>query len=301
MACYNPISAYRCSVSGEILFSDKGIGDRLDLPCGQCIGCRLERSRQWATRIMFESQMHKHNCFITLTYSNDFLPNPPSLRYSDFQAFMKRLRKYFEPTKVRFYMCGEYGDNNFRPHYHAILFGVDFADRYLHSRTSAGYNIDRSATLERLWPFGYSSIADVTFESAAYVARYVMKKVTGDLAEDHYAYVCPSTGEVSQLVPEFNRMSLRPGIGATWFDKYFTSDMVNDSVVINGVECKPPRYFDKLLERRDKLEMAERKAVREFKAYRRRDDNSSRRLKDREIVKRASLEKLNFGRGKFDG
>ena len=252
MPCYHPLSAWRDPASGAIEFVDRGRGDRLDLPCGRCIGCRLERSRHWATRIMFEAQMHQANSFITLTYDDANLPFPPSLDHSHFQKFMKRLRKKCGP--LRFYMCGEYGEQNFRPHFHACIFGTDFPDRVLWSVGPSGHNLYRSPLLESAWPFGFSSVADLSFESAAYVARYVLKKVTGDLAESHYSFTDVETGEVFQRVPEYARMSLKPGIGGSWFDKY-SSDVYNDDrdfVVVNGRTCKPPRYFDKLLRRVDR-------------------------------------------------
>lgn len=249
MPCYRPLTAWRDGL-GTVSFVDRGQGDQLLLPCGRCIGCRLERSRQWATRIMFEAQMHEASSFITLTYDDANLPFPPSLRYRDFQLFMKRLRiKY---GAVRFYMCGEYGESTFRPHFHACLFGLDFSDKVIWSVSPRGDHLYRSPNLERIWPFGISTIGELTFESAAYVARYVLKKITGDLAEEHYSWTDVDTGEVYAREPEFAHMSLRPGIGASWFDKY--SDDVyddHDFVVVNGKTCKPPRYFDKLLRRLD--------------------------------------------------
>lgn len=251
MPCYHPLSAWRDPVSGLVEFFDRGRGNRLDLPCGRCIGCRLDRSRHWATRIMLESQMHTVSCFVTLTYDDDHLPYPPSLDHSEFQRFMKRLRKRF--GAVRYYMCGEYGDHNMRPHYHACFFGLDFPDKVLWSVAPSGNNLYRSPSLEALWPLGFSSVAELSFESAAYVARYVLKKVTGDLAEDHYSFVDADTGEVFARVPEYAHMSTHPGIASSWFDKY-SGDVYSDArdfVVVNGRTCKPPRYFDKLLKRVD--------------------------------------------------
>ena len=247
MTCFSPISAWQTD-SGEIVFSERGkIRRSLDLPCGQCVGCRLERSRQWAVRCMHEAQLHDVNSFVTLTYDEAHCPK--SLVYSDFQKFMKRLRKV--RPGARFYMAGEYGEEFSRPHFHACLFGVGFPDRVEWSRSGSGSWLYRSAALERLWTYGFSSVGDLTFESAAYTARYVMKKVTGKLAAAHYSRLDLDTGELFDLVPEFNRMSLKPGIGAGWFNK-FKSDVYNfDSVVVNGHHCKPPRYYDKLLEATD--------------------------------------------------
>lgn len=243
----------------------------------------------WATRIMFESQFHSSNSFITLTYNDNNLPDPPTLDYTHFQKFMKRLRKHFGP--LRFYMCGEYGDLNRRPHYHACIFGTDFPDRLLHSVLSSGYNLYRSKTLESLWPYGYSSICDLSFDSAAYVARYCLKKITGDLAEEHYKYIHPATGEISQLTPEFAHMSLKPGIGSHWFDKY-KKHSSHDYVVINGRPCKPPRYYDKLLKRVDPDRLADFKETRQFDAYPRRLDNLPHRLAVKHEVQLAALRQL---------
>lgn len=244
MTCFSPIPAWQTE-SGEIVFAERGkIRRSLDLPCGQCVGCRLERSRQWAMRCMHEAQLHDENSFVTLTY--DEASCPSSLCYGDFQKFMKRLRKV--RPGARFYMCGEYGEKFRRPHFHALLFGVGFPDRSLWSTGGSGSSVYRSPTLERLWTHGFSSIGDVTFESAAYVSRYVMKKVTGNRAAAHYSSLDLDTGELLSLTPEFNRMSLKPGIGAEWFRKY-KSDVYNfDYVIVNGVQCRPPRYYDKLLE-----------------------------------------------------
>jgi hypothetical protein len=136
---------------------------------------------------MHEAKMHPKNCFITLTYNNEHLPSDGSLNYEVFQLFMKRLRKKYGKG-IRFYMCGEYGDKLGRPHFHACLFGHDFADKKLWKTTDSKSKLYRSAELEKLWPYGFSSVGDVTFESAAYVARYIMKKVSGDASESHYTF-----------------------------------------------------------------------------------------------------------------
>lgn len=206
MPCYKPLDAWRpdfSTGSKKLIFSYHparcaGPTPDLQVPCGQCVGCRLERSRQWAVRCVHESQLHKENCFITLTYASEHLPPDSSLHYRDFQLFMKRLRKKFTGKKIRFYMCGEYGENFGRPHFHACLFGHNFDDLKLW-KTQNNIPLYRSKILEELWPFGHSSVGSVTFESAAYVARYIMKKVTGEAAELHYTF-CRS----------FNRGDIRP-------------------------------------------------------------------------------------------
>lgn len=244
----------------------------------------------WATRILFESQLHDRNSFITLTYDDSHLPNPPTLVYKDFQDFLKRLRKKF--GKLRFYMCGEYGEQTFRPHFHACIFGTDFPDRVLFKRTRGGHNLYISADLAKLWPHGNSSVAELNFDTAAYVARYCLKKVTGDPAEAHYAWTDPDTGEIHQLEPEFAHMSLKPGIGGSWYDK-FRNGADCDYVVVNGHKCKPPRYFDKLLKRVNPKVFEYIKSDREQLAYDRRSDNTPERLVVREIVQLAALQQLS--------
>ena len=160
-----------------------------------------------------------------------------------------------EYTNVVLYARNE-GEDFSRPHYHALLFNCFFSDRKKHSTGDSGSVIYTSEALTKLWPFGFASIGDVTFESAAYCSRYIMKKVTGDLAESHYETVDLSTGEVSARVPEFNRMSLKPGIGAEWIKRYNKDVYPRDVVIARGHESKPPRYYDKFLQSfdADKLE-----------------------------------------------
>lgn len=287
MACFSPLLAWQLD-GGEIVFCERGkIKRELNLPCGQCIGCRLDRSRQWAVRCVHESQLHGSNVFVTLTYSDDFLPTDLSLHYRDFQLFMKRLRKV--KPGVRFYMCGEYGELGSRPHFHACLFNCFFDDRVLFSHLSSGSDIYTSAELEKLWPFGFCSVGDVTFESAAYVARYVMKKVTGPRADAHYERVDYATGEIKQASPEFNRMSLKPGIGGDWFRKFRSDVYERDYVVVNGVKMKPPKYYDKLLQAASDFSSDYIEFLRSEKARKLAPDNTPERLVVRETVARARL------------
>jgi len=267
MPCYHPMPAVRMS-DGSVRFvsrSKRGAQDSLELPCGQCVGCRLERSRQWAMRCLHEASLHQDNAFITLTYSDSNLPRGGSLDYSDFQNFMKRLRKRVG-TKVRFYCGGEYGQEQMRPHFHACLFGYDFPDKLYYKKTESGESIYTSKLLESLWPLGLSSIGNVTFQSAAYIARYCVQKVTGDLAEAHYR-VITDDGEIIDRVPEFNHMSLKPGIGKPWLEKFRTDVFPRDYVVVNGVKTKPPKYYDRLFEKEDPGTFSEIVAQRELDGY----------------------------------
>lgn len=206
----------------------------LEIPCGKCLGCRMERSRSWALRCLLESELYDDNCFITLTYSDHNLPENNSLDHSHFQKFMKRLRKKFNTDTIRYYMCGEYGEKRERPHFHAILFNFDFPDREFWS-----YDRDiilyRSDILEKLWPFGFSTVGDMNIASAGYVARYVIKKVKED--DDKYID--------SDRVPPYARMSRKKGIATDWYEK-FKSDVYPHDYIIdsNGAHHKPPKFFD---------------------------------------------------------
>lgn len=288
MPCFYPLQAWRLG-NGEIVFVERGdVLQSLLLPCGRCVGCRLERSRQWAVRIMHEASGSEDNSFVTLTYDDAHAPVHGSLNYGDFQRFMKRLRRAVGP--VRFFMCGEYGADRGRPHFHAGLFGVSFRnDRYRWRKGQGGYPIYRSPLLELLWPFGSSEIGELCRESAAYMARYTFKKVTGDLADRHYERIDNDTGEVVHRHPEFARMSLRPGIGANWFAKFNSDVYPHDRVVCKGVEGKPPRYYDTLLKRLapDVLESVQQARI--LDAVQFAPDCTVERLAVRELVTQARV------------
>jgi hypothetical protein len=290
MPCYSPIRAYRSrdginpdTGKWPIVFNIyDGYGDLpIDVPCGQCIGCRLERSRQWAIRCVHEASLYDNNCFVTLTFDDDHLDKNLSLNKRDFVLFMKKLRFKFGQG-IRFFHCGEYGFLLQRPHHHVILFNFDFPDKYLWDIRN-GNRLYRSPELEALWPYGFSSIGDVTFESCAYVARYIMKKVTGKNAGSHY----------NGREPEYITMSRRPGIAREWFDKYQTDVFPNDYVVIrNGLKCKPPKYYDNIYDKIDPKSMKHVKFNRKLDALKRKDDNFPRRLNVRERIQELRAEKL---------
>ncbi|QXP07841.1 MAG: replication initiator protein [Arizlama microvirus] len=302
MACYYPLIAY---LSGHqtnnktgksfrrVSFKETDEHDRqVSLPCGQCIGCRLERSRQWAMRCMHEAQLHENNCFITLTYNDENYPNNGSLIKSDFQKFLKKFRKAIAPARIRYYMAGEYGTNFGRPHFHACIFGYDFHDKKLHQRTASGSFIYRSQELEKLWTHGYSSIGDVTFESAAYVARYIMQKQTGKVDTNHYTFCDLTTGELVKLLPEYNNMSLKPGIGAEWYKKYKNDVYPHDYVELRGKKLKPPKFYDKLYAKENPYEYDQILYTREKQAKINPEEHSYERLLVKETVQKAKLQKL---------
>lgn len=230
----------------------------LSVPCGQCIGCRLERSRQWAIRCVHEAQQNEENIFATLTYDDENLPYRGSLQRSDLQKFFKRLRK--KVPKIRTFYCGEYGENLERPHYHALIFGWRPSD--LEILRDGEHKLYTSEKLSKTWGLGHTSFGDVTFESAAYVAGYVTKKITGDGADTHYSRSDPETGECYQLIPEFNGMSRSPPIGGAWLQKYGKDTYQKDELIMRGRPMKPPRAYDKLMEELDYDLLEEAKARR---------------------------------------
>lgn len=273
----------------------------VEVPCGQCIGCRLERSRQWAMRIVHESSLYDFNSFITLTYSERHMPYDFSLKVEHFQKFMKRLRKAREGQKIRFFHCGEYGEKEFRPHYHAILFGVDFPDRVTADLVNSPHPLYISEELTRLWPFGFSTIGDVTFESAAYCARYCVKKVTGEKAEAHYLAIDDQTGEVHTLKPEYTTMSRGGrtkagenlgGIGSRWYEKFKDDAYPSDFVVMRGQKMRPPKYYDSRYEitHPRELELVKRQRIKD--AARHKEDQTLERMRVREAVKTAQVRTL---------
>lgn len=282
MACYHPLSAWYAKERNDsgkrsITFRfSEGFKDRpVSVPCGTCIGCRLERAREWSVRCMHEASLYEENSFVTLTYDDAHLPEGGSLRPDDFVRFMKRLR-HVKPG-VRFFQCGEYGDRFGRPHHHAVLFNCGFADREFY-RERKGVRLDTSRELAELWPYGFSTVGEVTFDSAGYVARYTLKKVGG---------AAPLPGRMK----EYLTMSRRPGIGRGWIDKFHKDVYPNDELVVNGHVTKPPRYYD------DRAAKLDEEAFKELK-FRRRvgaandPDGTGRRLVVREVVKRAATSRL---------
>ncbi|UOF82976.1 replication associated protein [Microviridae sp.] len=306
MPCYRPLRGYRApfpNAKGKYpLFSIRprdselpapGGAAAVDIPCGRCSGCLLERSRVWAVRCVHEASLYENNCFVTLTYSDGFLPSDRSLSKRHFQLFMKRMRKAYG-SKIRFFACGEYGETWKRPHYHACIFNFDFPDKVLW-KVRDGVPLYTSVALSGLWPYGFSSVGAVTFESAAYTARYVMKKVFGSDAKEHYSVMDPTTGEFFQLEPEFVLMSRRPGIGRDWYEKYRSDVFPSDLLVTRGVKMKPPRYYDNLYESDNPVGSYLIRIRRQYQAEQGSQDATMSRLKVRQQVVDAKICQLKRG------
>lgn len=279
MSCYSPLRAFQIgltelgkpkykivgnsvdhieNVNGQWLpFVEKytkygiSVHDYIEIPCGKCIGCRLDYSRTWANRMMLELQDHKESYFVTLTYDEDnvpksYYPDPDTgeaiqsltLCKRDVQLFFKRLRKSLDGQKVRYYLCGEYGTNTLRPHYHAIIFGLPLNDLTPVRKMSYGL-LYSSAFLASIWQKGMVGVTEVTWETCAYTARYVTKKLNGNLAEFY---------TIHNLTPEFSLMSRKPGLARRYYDEnkdeFYNYDEIYVATARKGVKFKPPKYYD---------------------------------------------------------
>lgn len=240
---------------------------------------------------MHEAQLYDEKVFVTLTYNDDHLPIDGGLVKRHFQLFMKRLRKS-RADQIRFFHCGEYGDENLRPHYHAIIFNTFFPDQRRHSLGSDGDQLYVSEELDRLWGMGNCYIGSVTAQSCGYVARYALKKINGEMAPEHYRRVDLETGEVFQVIPEYITMS--QGIGKGWYEKFSKEVHESDSVIVRGREQLPPRYYDRKLEAVDPKRAARIKRKRIARASTRasRQNSTSERLAVRRVVKEAQISTL---------
>lgn len=304
MPCYHPVPAWQLlnekTVNGKPTLSFKNpfakpsknrVG--LQVPCGRCLGCALEKSRQWAVRCVHESQMHDDSSFITLTYDPEYLPENGSLVKDHFVLFMKRLRRAIEPIKIKFFMCGEYGEKGERPHYHALIFGYGFPDRKLFS-VKKGVSLYVSELLQKLWPFGFSTCGNISYESAAYVSRYCLKKVQ---AKDDVEEM--DADNFSGQIPEYVNMSrggrTGKGLAYDWYCKFESDVFPSDQVVVRGKEGKPPRYYDKCFELDSPAVMAKIKESRKAKALENAADNTTARLLVKEKCREAQIGQLKRG------
>lgn len=283
MSCTSPIKAWLRRKDRTMCFHEPRRGDSflykaMEVPCHRCLDCRLEYAADWSMRIMHEAQMHKRNCVATLTYDDEHLPPRADLRERDVQLFFKRLRKRYAEESIAYAYCAEYGDEGGRPHYHVILFGHDFDDKSYWKKSASGSKLWKSKECEQLWGCGQILLGEVTKETADYVGRYAVKKVTGQRAKEHYRRLDPMTGEEYFLTPEFFRVSkgrAQPGeslpfgrgVGARWLERFFSDVFPGDQVVFRGGRSrKPPRYYLKLLKRRDSETFDAIKAKREVEA-----------------------------------
>ena len=307
MGCDSPLKGWKDRDTGGLTFRREcGNGEKMEVACGQCLGCNLDYSRMWAMRIVHEASMHEYNggnCFVTLTYrdkadctwhqfqNGKHVPDDWSLNKKHFQDFMKRLRKFFPKQNVRYFYAGEYGRkckhgidiervgcplcNVGRPHYHACLFNCHFDDLEPYE-SDGGITRYTSKSLEKLWGFGFVDVGELNFNSASYTARYILKKVRSIKSDYHYMTV-DLDGNITWIMPEYVGMSRgnasykgqRCGIGADWYKKYSSDVFPADDVPVPGagVMNGVPRYYDQILRDEDPLMYEEvKKARRTFLA-----------------------------------
>lgn len=336
MPCYSPIYAVQVNEGDKIKFIKSSVmsidelnaykkqcedyGSRfLTVPCGKCIGCRLEQSKQWAIRCALEARSYSDNYFLTLTYEDppinisvncdsltgEFVSEDVTgytLRKKDLQDFMKRLRIWYSRHKqhanIRFFGCGEYGSTTNRPHYHLCLFNLPIDDLIFYGNSKAGFDLFVSPTIQDIWKHGLVFISRFSYKTAAYVSRYVMKKASDD----------PSVySDLFDLEPEFRLMSRRPGLGYDYFvshsDRIYEFDEVNiQNEGSKPLISAPPRYFDYLAEKEFPELLSEIKAQRSAKAdllhdveLMATDLNLAQYNKVKEYNKQYSLSKLKRG------
>ena len=287
MSCDSPLKGWRDRDTGGITFRrENGYGEKMEVGCGQCLGCRMDYRRMWAMRIVHESTLHEldgGNCFITLTYRDEaactlwqrerfyHVPVDWSLHKAHFQDFMKRLRNAFPDQKIRYFCAGEYGRkckhgidlelvgcplcNCGRPHFHVCLFNCTFPDLEPY-QSDGGIIRYTSPMLERLWRFGFVDVGELNYNSAMYVAGYVLKKIKRADKDWHYMSF-DMNGEITYITPEFVLMSRgnasykgqKCGIGAGWYEKYQDDVFPSDEVPVPGfgVMHGVPRYYDEIL------------------------------------------------------
>lgn len=284
MSCYHPMvgiwkgeytasgkKKYQISCSAlDPTFHDI-IGDTVTIPCGNCIGCRLDYSRAWADRMMLELETAGKGIFLTLTYDNDhahwthfsddMTPLFATVDKRDCQLFMKRLRRHFSDVKVRFYLASEYGEHTLRPHYHCILFGIgldDIKDKQPFGKNELGQQYYISPSLADIWSKGFIMLSDVSWETCAYVARYVTKKLNGPAAEKY---------ALMNVEKEFSLMSRNPGIGSEYLSQHpdcLDYNTINVSTETGGKQLSIPKYYLRKLELTDPDKVARMKAERKL-------------------------------------
>ncbi|AXH76018.1 MAG: replication initiator protein [Microviridae sp.] len=253
----------------------------------------MSKAEQWGMRCVHEAKCWPQSHFVTLTYNDEFMPPGGSLCLRDVQLFMKRLRFEYKSTSaspIRFFLGGEYGDENRRPHYHALLFNLSLDDRMYYATNKRGEKLFTSARLAACWGKGFVTIGAVTLDSAIYCAKYALKalNVTDDSPpevrrryEERYV-VYDADGVVTERCREFAVMSRRPGIGGYYYEKYGAEVRAHDSVVVNGKERSPPRYYDSKFDAVDADGFARMKRKRKRLAVLAKSDNTPERLRVKE-------------------
>lgn len=243
----------------KVQTGERYVEEFIIMPCKQCMECRLQYSRDWASRMMLEAMYHEHSYMITLTYDEQhvpvsYYPDPDtgeaypalSLRKSDVQDYFKRLRRRIDyhdlGGKIRYYVAGEYGERTHRPHYHAVVFGLDLTGDFEPLRKSkSGNPVYYSQLIQDTWGLGLTAVTECNWHSCAYVARYVTKKLSGDYKDFYATY---------NIEPEFSLQSRKPGIAREYYDEHkdqiYTTDEIFLALPEGAKKIKPVAYYDRL-------------------------------------------------------
>jgi len=306
MPCYKPLKGYRDPFTGALKFNKKDTLQEMEVACGQCLGCRVDYTLMWSIRIAHEASMHQHNygnSWATLTYRDasacteqqykdgHHIHPQGQLIPSHVSKFIRSLRKANSDHKIRYFYCGEYGDENQRPHYHICIFNHTFHDQYLWKDDEGVYTYE-SQELQSHWPYGFTTVSELTLDNAAYTAGYCHKKITGDKAHDHYLR-CDQYGEAYWLLPEYCRMStgrkFPAGLGASFYEKFNTDIFPSDTSPIPGHSEKQlvPRYYTNILAEQNPAMLEKIKATRQEFISAHAADFTPERLHDKYICARA--------------
>ncbi len=301
MACYSPLKGYKDSNGALVFKRGSHTVGKMEVACGQCLGCRVDRTLMWAMRITHEASLHElehGNCFVTLTYrSKDectekqfklgyYVPGDYSLNYHHFRDFIKRLRRQYK-QKIRYFHCGEYGEENLRPHYHACLFNVQFDDQIVEQQEQ-GITTYSSPTLEKLWRYGFCTIGELNFETASYTAAYIQKKINGNQANEAYLRN-DADGVAIWVKPPYITMSLKPGIGQKFYEKYKNDFFPSDESPVpgHGIVHSVPRYYETILKSEDPAMFDMVRSLRQIYHQAHLEDFTAERLMDKYKCARA--------------
>ena len=330
MGCDSPLKGWRDRDTGGITFRrERSFGEKMEVGCGQCLGCRLDYSRMWAMRIIHEAQLYQYgygNSFVTLTYRNRYdcsikqleeglhVPSDWSLHERHMTLFLKKLRDKFDDREIRYFYAGEYGRmckhgidvnavgcpicNHGRPHFHACLFNVQFPDLEAYE-TDGGITRHTSPMLEKLWGYGFVDVGELNYQTAGYAAKYCLKKMNGVAAEEFYETL-DEDGNRTFIQPEFVRMSRGNashkgkscGIGAAWLERYGGDVFPSDEVPVpgHGVQKGVPRYYDKILEKENPELYEDIKKKRRDHMNANKEEFTHQRLMAKHKVKKARVE-----------
>jgi len=311
MPCYTPLQGYKDPITGGLVFNKAGTSQKMEVACGSCLGCRVDSRIMWAIRIVHESYLYLDqggNSWLTLTYRNadectekqykkgHYIPADFSLHPSHVSKFIRALRKQNKDHKIRYFYCGEYGDETERPHYHVCLFNHSFQDQQLF-KDDEGFYTYTSPSLDKLWPYGFSTVAELNYHTASYTAGYCFKKITGKRADDHYLR-CDEHGEAYWLKPEYIRMSTgrkKPcGLGAKYYAQFKDDIFPADECPVpgKGVLKKVPRYYETIYADMSPRGMEKVKELRQEFKRAHLDDFTPARLRDKYTCARAQQNRL---------